>query len=92
MKLSNEELTASVSHFIKRFHVLIFTTTAVIGTVIAIWLLLGVINTSSSPSEQTSTPTGFDKDTISRLEHLTGDNVDDSQLEIPEGRVNPLAK
>ncbi len=92
MNLSNEQLSASISHFIKRFHVLIFTTTAVIGTVVAIWSLTGVISTSSNPSEQTPAPTGFDTNTISRLERLIGPGANDSQLEIPEGRVNPLAK
>lgn len=92
MKLSADAILYPVSRFLKRFHVMLFTTTVVVGTTLAVWLLLSAINVSSKPtSDAVVLPTEFDKETIDKLGQLTNSPSPDSPLVIPDGRINPLS-
>ena len=93
MKISAETILSPISHFLKRFHVMLFTTTVVVGTAIAVWFLLGAVNTSSKPSgNAVVSPTGFDKETIEKLDRLTNQSDPNGPLNIPDGRINPLSQ
>lgn len=93
MKVSAETILSPISHFLKRFHVILFTTTVVVGTAVAVWFLLGAVNTSSKPSgNAVAPPTGFDKETIEKLDQLTNQPDPNGPLNIPDGRINPLSQ
>ena len=86
--VSLQHFLKSYSHFMHRYHVIIFTIVIVGGLSVATYLMYRVTIASSTPTGTTTT--GFDKATIDRINQLR--SVDDKQepLKLPPGRINPF--
>lgn len=88
-EINLEQITRGISHFLHRFHVLIFVITILGGLAVATFMLYNVI-LSTAPSSTQPPPTTFDKDTIKKVETLRDNNDTPSPLIKPEGRTNPF--
>ena len=86
--LSLQQFVKSYSHFMHRYHVIVFTVVIIGGLSIATYLMYRVTIASSTP---TGTPvSGFDKATIDRINQLHDVNDSQESLKLPPGRVNPF--
>lgn len=83
------QITRGISHFLHRFHVLIFVITIIGGLSVATFMLYTVI-LSTAPSSTQPPPTTFDKETIEKVETLRDNNDAPTPLIKPEGRTNPF--
>lgn len=87
--LSLPQIIHSFSHFMHRYHVIIFAVFVVGGLSVATFLLYQVITSTSTPTTSTST-SSFDKATIDRINKLRGANDTPEPLNLPSGRTNPF--
>lgn len=77
------------SHFMHRYHVLLFAILVVGGLSVATFLLYQVA-TSAALSTPPTAATSFDKTTIDRISKLHGANDTPVPLTLPPGRTNPF--
>lgn len=87
--ISFGQITAAVSRFLHRYHIILFALIVLGGLSIATFLLYSTI-TSTAPDNATATSNGtFDKATMEKVQNLRG--VDDASqpLELT-GRTNPF--
>lgn len=87
--LSLQQVTRSISHFMHRYHVIIFAIFVVGGLSVATFLLYQVTSVAAVPSAKTSSA-NFDKATIDRISKLRGANDTSEPLNLPQGRTNPF--
>lgn len=81
-----------LSGYLKRFHVMIYTLTVVIGVSVAMFMLNSLVfqqDTPDEPPASTTTP-AFDQDTIERINNFNTSSSGDDNFSLPPGRVNPL--
>ena len=91
--ISLDRLPAAAAHFFKRFHVIIYTFTIVIGVTVAVFLLNGLIAKSNTPdSSDSSATTSFDKETIERIDNFNTSSSSNYTFTLPPGRINPLVE
>ena len=86
--VSLQQITREISHFLHRYHVLIFTVFVLGGLSIATFLLYQV--TTSKSSTTNTKPTGFDQKTIERIGKLRSANDTPTPINLPAGRTNPF--
>lgn len=94
MEISLASIKKGFTHFIGRFHVVIFVIVVLGGLTVIIFLLNNVILTSSDSTGYT--PTGvsadFDQTTIDRIEQLKTRTETSGQLDLSKGRTNPFVE
>lgn len=86
---SPKQIIHAFSHFMHRYHVIVFAVVVVGGLSIATFLLYQAATTAASPTTQPSA-TNFDKTTISRISKLQGAGDAPTPLILPPGRTNPF--
>lgn len=89
--ISIGQISDGIVYFIRRFHVLIYTLTVVIGVAVAVFQLNGLI-TEQSPTDSGggTAASSFDKDTIDRINNFNTASSDEDTFSLPPGRINPL--
>lgn len=89
---STGKIGSSIAHFLKRYHVVIFALTVVIGVSGAVFLLNGLITMSSEGEAQPPKPTSFDQKTIDRINEFSTVNDRRKEFSLPPGRINPFVE
>lgn len=93
MDISLIKLQRAIDHFFRRYHVMIFMLTAVIGVSFAVFSLYSIVMQSGNPTEDqinSAANSSFDNDTIDQLNRLLQADSNE-KYEIPEGqRTNPF--
>ena len=89
--ISIGQISDGIVNFIRRFHVLIYTLTVVIGVTVAVFQLNGLVAEQSPAGNGGGTAaSSFDKDTIDRINNFNTANSDQDTFSLPSGRINPL--
>ena len=90
---SINELGGLIAKFFRRYHVMLYVLTVVIGVSAAVFLLNSLISQSNS-TETTGTATNqaFDQATIKRIESFNTVNKNSDTFSLPPGRVNPFVE
>lgn len=95
MELSSASLKNTVSHFLRRYHLLIFTFSVLGGLAVCVFLINNLIVKSSDISDYNpaAPSTSFDQDTMQRIKelHSSSDNARDD-LDLSSGRTNPFVE
>lgn len=93
--VSLDQLPKKFMKFANRYHLVIFVVTVIGGMIIVMFMLNNTIR-SSTDGELINSPvsnSGFDQETIDKLESLKSFNTDTSQsLDFPSGRINPFVE
>lgn len=88
--------TANLSFIsnIRRFHMVIFFVTVVIGLSVVILLLSGIVNKTNDPSASSgnSGQTSFDQTTIDRIKQLKSASEPSEPLNFSQGRISPFSE
>ncbi len=87
--LNIQQLSAGISHFFHRYHILVFVILVIGGLATATFLLSQTISEATS-TVQSPTQTGFDTETIKKIDALRGEGDASSPLTLPSGRTNPF--
>lgn len=80
------------SNTLRRYHVIIFALTIVVGISVAVFFLNNLIG---RPAETIETPvanSSFDKKTIDRIQNLVSPGQQSTELYFGPGRSNPFAE
>ncbi|MEO5949528.1 MAG: hypothetical protein ABIP74_03920 [Candidatus Saccharimonas sp.] len=86
--LSFSQLSRMISHFLHRFHVILFVV-FVVGGLSLVTLFLGQTITKQDDGVAGTIEQPFDASTMSRIENLRTTS-DQSNLNPPSGRTNPF--
>ena len=87
--LSLPQLTAAMSRFLHRYHVVIFVLTVVGGLALANFMLNQAIN--EKPIEQPQAiSNSFDKETMDKINQLNESSTQSTNFVLPSGRINPF--
>lgn len=82
----------SISHFLYRFHFVLFVVVVIGGIAAVIFLLNQVLITASDTSDAPLSSSGaFDQSTIDQLGDLD-DSAAQSEFRLPSGRTNPFTE
>lgn len=94
MNISLTIIKKSLSHFIERFHVIIFVVVILGGLGVVVLLLNNVILTSGNTSDYTPETSNaeFDQATIKQIEQLRTRDETGDQLDLSKGRTNPFVE
>lgn len=95
MEITSASLKNSLSKFIKRYHLLIFTVFVLGGLTLCMFLINGIIIKSGDTTsyKPATTDTTFDKQTIERIKQLqTADDNAVDDLNLGQGRSNPFVE
>ena len=86
--LSLQQIIRGITHFLHRYHVLIFTIFVLGGLSVATFLLYKV--TTSAQSTTSTKPAGFAQQTINRIGKLRSATDTPTPIDLPAGRTNPF--
>lgn len=94
VSLSLGPIKKAFTHFLRRFHVVLFVTVIFGCLALAILLLYTIILTSSEAKDYTPNTinTSFDEDTLKRVEELKTRDETGSEPTFPSGRINPFVE
>jgi len=96
MDINLSSITKPISAFFKRFHVVIFAVTVFGGLAIAILTLSSTLQKASDTSDLGASAPGlntqFDQETIDKINSLHAANDNAGNIDLPAGRINPLAE
>ena len=94
MDISLNSLKKPISHFLNRYHVVIFVVTILGGLGAAIFLLYGTVALSSESNGYVSSAgsTTFDKQTIDRVNQLKSRDQNKTSIDFGKGRTNPFVE
>ncbi len=83
-----------IASVFRRFHVLLFVLTVVIGVAACMFFLNNLITLSAQADPLAPTTTQFDQTTIDRINGLvTADQgISGKELVLPPGRINPFVE
>lgn len=87
--LNLSTITDALSHFLHRFHVVIFTLFVIGGLALATFMFYQTIM-SATVAELTTTNNGFDTKTIKAITNLRAKGEASKPLQKPAGRTNPF--
>lgn len=87
-ELSLQQITRGVSHFLHRYHILIFTIFVLGGLSVTTYMLYQA-TTSAQPTSN-ATSSSFDQQTIDRIGTLRSASDAPTPINLPAGRVNPF--
>lgn len=90
LDMNPTQLTRSFSRFFHRFHVLIFVVFVIGGLSTATFLLSQALTAPSSADTTNTSPAGFDKTTIEKINSLRSASDQPAPLTMPAGRTNPF--
>lgn len=80
-----------ISHFLKRFHVAIYSLTVVIAVSAAMFLLNNIINLSNESQTPVADTSVFESDTVDKIRNFNASDRINNTLDIPRNqRVNPF--
>lgn len=88
--LNLHQIQQSLSHFLHRYHVLVFVFTVIGGLSLATFMINQAINTPSTQSTTAETTGNFDKATMEKIKALRKTDEAPKQLVLPTGRANPF--
>ena len=79
--------------FFSRFHMVTFALVASILFILAIVLLATVVESATAtPTDVSSTISGFDEKTIDKINNLRDSSGGNAQLQLPSPRSNPFSE
>ncbi len=79
--------------FFSRFHLVTFVLIASLLFVVAITLLVAVVESATAtPTNASSTISGFDQKTIDKIKSLRDSSGGNAQLQLPSPRSNPFSE
>ena len=79
--------------FFSRFHLVTFVLIASLLFVVAIALLVAVVESATTtPTNASSTISGFDQKTIDKIKSLRDSSGGNAQLQLPSPRSNPFSE
>lgn len=90
--LSVARLGAIITHFFKRFHLVIFTLTIVIGVSFAVFMLNSLIEKSNQTETEPVSMQTFDQETIDRINSFSTSSDMGDSFSLPSGRINPFVE
>lgn len=93
--ISLDQLPKKFIKFANRYHLVIFVVTVIGGMIIVMFMLNNTIQSSTNGEliNNQVTNTGFDQETIDKLESLKSFNSDALKgLDFPSGRINPFVE
>lgn len=92
ISLSFTAIGQAISHFFRRYHVVLFVLFALGGLAVITFLLNNIIMTSTKITE-TPRVSGFDQSTINKIQQLkTSDESDKSATSLQMSRRNPFVE
>ncbi len=88
------QLGEMAGRFFRRYHVILFSLTIVLGVSVAVFMLnnLLVISSGSDSGTNVATPTTFDQQTIEAIEKFSTASENQEAMILPSGRINPLVE
>jgi len=89
---SLSQLGDVITHFVQRFHLVIFTLTVVIGVSVAVFLLNGLIEASNKTEPATHAMPTLDQNTIDRINSFKKASDGQDSFSLPPGRINPFVE
>ncbi len=93
MTLEFYAINKKIIAFFSRYHMVTFILLSCLLLVVAVYLLFAVIeSTNASPTNASSTITGFDQKTIDKIKDLRDSNSGTAQLQLPSPRSNPFSE
>lgn len=95
MDINPTSLKISLTKFIKRYHLLIFTVLVLGGLVVCMFMINNIIIQSSDAAgyEPAASNTSFDQETIDRIKKLyTATDGAPDDLNLGQGRSNPFVE
>lgn len=87
--LSLPQLTAALSRFLHRYHVILFVLTAVGGLALANFMLNQAINEKPIEPPQ-AVSSSFDQETMDKIDQLNESSAQSTNFVLPSGRINPF--
>ena len=87
--LSLSQLTAALSRFLHRYHVILFVLTAVGGLALANFMLNQAINEKPIEPPQ-AVSSSFDQETMDKIDQLNESSTQSTNFVLPSGRINPF--
>ncbi len=93
MDINLIKLRQAVDHFFRRYHIMTFMLTAVIGVSLAVWSLYDIVLHSGNPVEEqtnAASNSSFDNDTIDRLNNLLQADSGEKYTLPTDQRTNPF--
>ena len=86
------QLGTIISHFFRRYHVLLFTLTVVVGVSVALLLLNGLLSASNETDETPVPQARFDEATIKKIDSFGSRTTAGKELQFPQGRTSPFVE
>lgn len=96
MNISSASLKSAFSHFLTRYHMIVFTIVVLGGLAVCMFLINAIIaqtggENSANLVSPTAASSSFDQQTIERIKQLhAADDTAQSNLDLSNGRVNPF--
>ncbi|MEO8691831.1 MAG: hypothetical protein ABI397_03550 [Candidatus Saccharimonas sp.] len=86
------QIPRAISHFLHRYHVVVFACIVLGGLSITTLMLYKTIATpdSTMSGAPASSADHFDQDTIEKIKQLRSATEDETPLQLPAGRTNPF--
>lgn len=93
MTIESFALSKKISAFFTKYHAAIFALFTCLLLGVATYLLYAIINsTNITPTDATSTITGFDQQTADKIKNLRDSKSGTAQLELPSSRQSPFSE
>lgn len=91
LAISLSQITSPISRILKRFHLIFYALTIVVGISVATFMLNKIIFHTGPPEQPPKTPTNaFDQETIDRINSFNTSSSGRDSFSLPPGRINPL--
>lgn len=92
--VSVDQISGLALAFFKRYHLILFTLTVVVGVSVAVFLLNQLMIAEGDSDNVSSQASGaiFDEATIDRIKNLNASTDSGSELVFPDGRVDPFSE
>ncbi len=92
--VSVDQISGLILTFFKRYHLILFTLTVVLGVSVAVFLLNQLMLAESGNDNTSSQASGaiFDEATIDRIKSLNTSADSGGELVFPDGRVDPFSE
>lgn len=87
---SIDKLGRLVGTLLRRYHIIIFALTIVIGVSVAVFFLNNLITASSQADPPAPISSGFNKETIDAINKFDAPGTNREMPPLPSGRINPF--
>lgn len=97
ISLSPAAIAKAFSHFIRRYHVVLFSVFALGGLAAAVFLLNNTLITAATATPSTGAGVDFDQGTLEKIKamhtsaQVTPETAGTYELKINQPRINPLS-